>query len=56
MRGSRATFWRFWVESDRSVGACPRRGRGGGRGERRGGAPVFERGRGLAGKLREGEV
>jgi hypothetical protein len=42
--------------SGRSVWACPRRGRGGGRGERRGGAPVSARGRGLAGQLCEDEV
>jgi hypothetical protein len=42
--------------SGKSVWACPRRGRGGGRGERRGGAPVSERGKGLAGQLREDEV
>jgi hypothetical protein len=56
MRESRATFGRFWMGSGRSLWACPRRGRGGGRGEQRGSAPVSERGRGLAGQLHEDEV
>jgi hypothetical protein len=56
MRELRATFWEFWMGSGRSVWACPRRGRGGGRGEWRGGAPMSTRGRRLAGQLREDEV
>jgi hypothetical protein len=36
--------------------ACPRRGRGGGRGERRRGAPVSARGRKLAEQQRKDEV
>jgi hypothetical protein len=42
--------------SGRSVWACPRRARGGGRGEWRGGAPMSVWGRKLAGQLREDEV
>jgi hypothetical protein len=52
MRELRATLWKFWMGSGRSVRACPRRGRGSGREEWHGGAPVPERRRRLVGQLR----